>query len=174
QRVSGLPEEELFVALEEATERAVVEQRQVMGAIAFRFTHAFFRQTLYEEMFAPRRIRLHQQVGRALEEVHARRLEEHAAELAEHFSQSTEADDLQKALHYCELAAQKAMSVFAYSEAERHLRQALRALEVLDPAGKLKRCDLLLSLGEAMLPMQDPQRIAATTAEEAYKLAREL
>jgi len=49
-------------------------------------------------MFAPRRIRLHQQVGRALEEVHARRLEEHAAELAEHFSQSTEADDLQKAL----------------------------------------------------------------------------
>src|SRR5207245_2362432 len=58
QRVAGLPEEELYAALEEANERAVVEQRQTLGAVGFRFTHAFFRQTLYEEIFIPRRIRL--------------------------------------------------------------------------------------------------------------------
>ena len=52
QRIAGIPEEEVFTALEEASERAVVEQRQVLGAMAFRFTHALFRQTLYEEMFA--------------------------------------------------------------------------------------------------------------------------
>jgi len=48
-----LPEEELYGALEEATERAVVEQRQTVGAVGFRFTHAFFRQTLYEEIRRP-------------------------------------------------------------------------------------------------------------------------
>jgi uncharacterized membrane-anchored protein YhcB (DUF1043 family) len=85
--------------LEEATDRAIVEQRRTPGSVAFRFTHAFFRQTLYEEIFAPRRIRWHQQVGRALEEVHARRLDDHAAELAEHFAQSTETPDLEKAVH---------------------------------------------------------------------------
>jgi tetratricopeptide (TPR) repeat protein len=174
QQVSGLLEEEVISALEEANERAVVEQRQVLGAIAFRFTHAFFRSTLYEEMFAPRRIRLHQQVGRALEAAYARRLEEHAAELAEHFSQSTEREDLEKALHYCELAAQRSMTVFAYSEAERHLQQALRALEVLDTDDKAKRCDLLLALGDAMLPQEDTRRIAETVAPEAFDLAEAL
>ena len=37
------------------------------------------------------------------------------------------------ALQYSQLAAQRAMTVFAYSEAVRHLEQALRIQEVLDP-----------------------------------------
>ncbi len=49
----------------------------------YRFAHAFFRQTLYEEMIAPRRIRLHQQVAAALERQYATAVStEHAAELA--------------------------------------------------------------------------------------------
>ena len=45
-----------------------VVEDQSRGAIArYRFTHAFFRQTLYEETITPRRIRLHQQVAQALE-----------------------------------------------------------------------------------------------------------
>ena len=38
----------------------------------------------------PRRLWLHQQVARALEGVYGRRVEDHAAELAEHFAQSTD------------------------------------------------------------------------------------
>jgi predicted ATPase len=72
QQVTGLSEEEVISALEEAEERAVIEERSGAGeALVFRFTHAFFRQTLYEEIFAARRIRWHQQVARALETVHA-------------------------------------------------------------------------------------------------------
>ena len=90
QEVAGLPEDEIIAALEEAQERAVIEERStVSGALAFRFTHAFFRQTLYEEIRCPP-IRWHQQVARALEAVHARRLEDHAAELAEHFAHSSD------------------------------------------------------------------------------------
>src|SRR5207237_8009949 len=127
----GVAKNEWFPTPEEAQARAITEQRQLSGVLGFRFTHAFSRQTLYEEIFAPRRIRLHQQVGRALEEVYARRLDEHAAELAEHFSQSTEEADLEKAVHYGGLAAERAMQVYAYGEAVRHLEQALRAQEVL-------------------------------------------
>jgi hypothetical protein len=43
---------------------------------------------MYEELIAPQRLKLHQQVARSLGTQYARRLEEHAAELAEHFSQS--------------------------------------------------------------------------------------
>ncbi len=67
-----------------------------MGLVRYRFTHAFFRQTLYEEMIAPQRLKLHQQVARSLETLYAKRLEEHATELAEHFSHSTDPADLDK------------------------------------------------------------------------------
>ena len=75
QDVAGISEEELYAAMEEAGGAAVIDERSSMGAgVSFRFAHAFFRQTLYEETFAPRRIRLHQQVGRSLEEIHSSRL----------------------------------------------------------------------------------------------------
>ena len=121
QGVAGLTEEDLYAALEEASGVGVVEERSSVGAVvAFRFSHAFFRQTLYDETFAPRRIRLHQQVGQALEEVHSARPEEHAAEMAEHFAHSSDEGGLAKALQYGEMAAERAMSVYAYSEAARH------------------------------------------------------
>ena len=39
-------------------------------------------------------------------------------------------------MQYGELAAQRAMTVFAYGEAVRHLEQALEVQEVLDPDDK--------------------------------------
>ncbi len=170
QRVANLPEAEVEEALEEATERAVIEQRQALGTMGFRFTHAFFRQTLYEEIFVPRRIRWHQQVAHALEQIYGRRVEEHAAELAEHYAQSTERQDLTKALHYSEAAARRAMAVYAYGEAVRHLEQALKVQEVLDPDDEAKRCDLLLELADALMPAGEPLR-ASEEMEVAYALA---
>ena len=58
QRVAELSEEELYSALEEAQGSAVIEERSTVGGVVnFWFSHAFFRQTLYEEVFTPRRIR---------------------------------------------------------------------------------------------------------------------
>ena len=141
-------EEELERALEDAVGAALVEERSVVGAtITYRFSHAFFQQTLYDEIMAPRRIRLHQQVAHALEEVHARRLEEHATELAEHYAFSSDTLDLGKAVHYGELAARRATDVFAYGEAARQLERTLVVLDLADPEDQSKRCDLLLALG---------------------------
>ena len=158
QKVAGVAEDELFAALEEAKGAAAVEERSAVGAtVTYRFSHAFFRQTLYEEIIAPRRIRLHQQVGQALEEVYARRLEEHATELAEHFSYSPDADGLAKAVSYGEMAAERASSVYAYGEAVRLLEQALKVQEVLNPKDKAKRCDLLLALSDALVNAGEPR-----------------
>jgi len=67
-------------------------------------------------MFTPWRLWLHQQVGHALEEVHAGRLMEHAAEVVEHFTQSMDREDLKKALEYDVMAAQWSMAMHAYGE----------------------------------------------------------
>ena len=173
QQVVGLSEDELLQSLQEAADRAIIEQQTVVGPLGFSFRHALFRQTLYEEIFAPRRIRLHQLVGRVLEEAYPQRLDEHAAELAEHFSHSTENSDLEKAVHYSEAAARYASGVFAYGEAVRHLQQALRAQEILSDDGA-KLCDLLLELGRAQITAGEPQAAATTTADRAYDYAMRL
>jgi tetratricopeptide (TPR) repeat protein len=175
QKVAGMTEEEIFKALEEARKAAVIEERTGTGAVVnYRFAHAFFRQTLYEEIIAPRRIRLHQQVARALEEVYKAKLEEHAAELAEHFSHSSDSADLSKAVSYGEMAAKRATSVYAYSEAVRLLDQAIKVQEILDPDDKGKRCDLLLDLCDALLLATEFKRILEAEAPTAFTLAEVL
>jgi DNA-binding CsgD family transcriptional regulator len=174
RRVQSGSEEELECALEEAVGAALVEEHSVVGTtITYRFSHAFFQQTLYAEVMAPRRIRLHQQVARALEEVfsNAGRLEEHATELAEHYAFSSDPLDLGKAIHYGELAATRASDVFAYGEAASQLERTLVVLALADPENNSKRCDLLLALGQALWPAGETERVIAHVAPDALALA---
>jgi len=172
QKVAGMSDDELFGALEEARKAAVIEERTGAGAkVNYRFAHAFFCQTLYEETIAPRRIRLHQQVARALEEIYNNRLEVHASELAEHFSYSSDRADLEKAVSYGEMAARRATDVYSYGEAARLLEQALKVQEVLGPEEKLKRCDLFLALGWARFYNHDYRHIMDNEAPAALALA---
>lgn len=172
QKVAGISDDELFEALEEARKTAVIEEKTGSGAkVSYRFAHAFFRQTLYEETIAPRRIRLHQQIARALEEIYKDRLEQHAPELAEHFSYSSDGADLEKAVSYGEMAARRATDVYSYGEAARLLEQALKVQEVLGPEEKLKQCDLLLALGWARLYNHEYRHILDNEAPAALALA---
>ena len=175
QRVHAQPDKELEDALEEAVDAGLVEERSATATmIAYKFTHAFFQQTLHDEILAPRRMRLHQQVARALEQVYARRLDEHAAELAEHYSFSTDASDLSKAVSYGELAANRATEIFAYGEAARQLERALAIQDLVNPDDRGKRCDLLLALGESLIPTGENERVIAHVAPDAMALAEVL
>jgi predicted ATPase len=175
--VVDLAEEVVMDALEEALRAGVIEQRERVGGAQLRFCHAFFRLALYEEISVPRRLRFHQQVGRALETRYAPRLEEHAAELAEHFAHSSEATDLANAARFGELAAQRAMAVNAFGEAARLLARTIEVQEVLDPdsaEGKTRRCELLLSFGEAVGLAGDPTRVYEEVAPAAFAVAESL
>jgi tetratricopeptide (TPR) repeat protein len=171
--VAGIDEDIFVNVLKEAVRLSVLEERSQKGLVRYRFTHAFFRQTLHEEIVAPRRIRLHQEVARALEEIYKNRLEEHAAELAEHFSYSSDGADLEKAVSYGEMAAGRATDVYSYGEAARLLEQAFKVQDVLDPENKLKRCDLLLALGWARFYNHEYRHVLDNQAPEALALAEE-
>ena len=164
RRVLGRPDEQIEPALEEAEAASVVEERSVVGAaVTYRFAHAFFRQTLYEEILAPRRIRLHQSIARVLEEVHVRALDEHAAPA-----------DLASAVRYSELAARRAREVFAFGEAAYQLERALHIQELVDAEDRSKRCDLVLAFGEALVLAGDTPRAIAFAAPDAFALAESL
>ena len=170
--VAGVPEDALFRSLEEATNAGLIEERSsVPAGVSYRFAHAFFRQTLYEETIAPRRVRLHKTVGEAIEKAYPDRLVDYAAELADHFTNAPAIEDLAKAVAYGEMAARQAQSVYAYGEAVRLLEQAIQVQEVVDPQYKAKRCDMLLSLAEALMPAGEPQRVMDVVAPQAFDLA---
>jgi tetratricopeptide (TPR) repeat protein len=172
--VAGINEDAFVNALKEAVRLSILEERSQRGLVRYRFTHAFFRQTLYEEMIAPQRLKLHQQVARSLETLYAKRLEEHAAELAEHFSHSTDPADLAKAVEYGEMAAKRATDVYAYGEVVRLLEQALKVQRVLNPEDKEKICDLLLNLCAAELLAGEFQHILDVEAPAALSLAENI
>ena len=172
--VAGVPEEQLLSAIEEAMGVSLLQEHSEGRDVRYRFTHAYFRQTLYGEMIAPRRLRLHNDVAKALERHYGTRLEEHAAELAEHFAHSSTEEDLRKAVHYGELAGQRAAGVYAHGEAARLLEQALQVQEVLDPNDAAKRYDLLHALATALLSAGETQRVSGEVAPELWEIAQEL
>jgi hypothetical protein len=113
-----MTEDAILESLEEAHARAIIEASGGYGALArYRFTHAYFRQTLYDEIFGPRRIRWHRLSAAVIEEVYAETLNEHAGELAAHYAHSSDSADLARALTFDELAAHEAMRVSALESA---------------------------------------------------------
>jgi tetratricopeptide (TPR) repeat protein len=171
RQIAGLDEERVVNALEEATRAGVLEEQVQVGAIGYRFPHALFRQTLYEQLSTPRRVRLHDQVGSLLELEYSDHLSGHAAEIAEHFARTTNPQSLRRAIRYGRLAAEHASSLFAYGEAVRLLQQSLDVQQALDPDDAATRCDLLLGLGTALMPAGEPRRVTETIAAEALALA---
>lgn len=183
--VADVPEDAVAAGLDEAVRVGVLEEQVCVGGVQYRLRPCFFRQTFYEELRVARRIRLHQQVACVLEAQYSpspaaageggrgigSRLADHAAELAEHFTHSSDPADLAKVVGYAQAVAERAVSVYAYSEAVRLLEQALDVQEVLDPDDNAKRCDLLLVLGEALIVVGEPLRVAMEVAEQAWGLA---
>jgi hypothetical protein len=174
RQLTDIDEDVLLEALEQAQRVRVVDDASIAGEVRFRFNHALFRQTLYEELFTPRRLRLHQRVARVLEAQYSAHLEDHAAVLSEHFAQSSDSADLDKARHYAELAAAAATRISAHGEAARHLRSALHLLGLLDNHTTQQRCDLLLRLGESMVAAGEGQSTVDEVAPEAFRLAEAL
>ena len=92
----------------------------------YRFRHAVIREATYGGLLRSQRRQLH---GRAAWELEARsggRLEEVAAVLGGHFAAAGQAD---RAVHYLELAGDRAARIFANDEAIGLYRQALVVIE---------------------------------------------
>jgi DNA-binding SARP family transcriptional activator/tetratricopeptide (TPR) repeat protein len=147
ERMSGLARDELLERLEEAVaERVVTEVAGTPDRL--RFSHVLVRDSLYESLPAPRRLRLHRRAAEALEQHHARHVEPHLAELAHQFllGGGTESG---KAFDYARRSADQAMAQLAYEEAVRLYRMAHEALELERVGDESIRCELLLALGDA-------------------------
>jgi Cdc6-like AAA superfamily ATPase len=143
--VSGSSPSGILELLEDAiTERVV----SLAAPGRLRFSHSLIRDVLYDELPSARRIRLHRDIGEALERVY-QEPESHLTELAHHFVAAAPAGDVEKAIDYARRAGERAVRLLAYEEAGRLFQLALEALDVRPIRDAWTECELLLGLGDA-------------------------
>jgi DNA-binding CsgD family transcriptional regulator/tetratricopeptide (TPR) repeat protein len=145
--VTHAPVTDVLDLLDTATDVRLIEVSGPIGQ--YHFSHALIQETLYAALNTSRRMRLHLEIGTALEQSRRGDLAPRFAELAYHFSQAAPLGEAAKAISYAIGAAERASDQVAWETAIVHYQLALRSLEFLDPPDEQRRCEVLLALGEA-------------------------
>ena len=88
----------------------------------FQFSHVLFQRFLYNDMGVGERRLLHGEVANTLEDLYGEEKDTIAVQLAYHFANAQEVD---KAIHYLQLAGDKARLAYAHQEAIDYYNRAL-------------------------------------------------
>jgi class 3 adenylate cyclase len=152
--VADIDEEDLLDLLDRATASGLVTD--VEGTLdRYTFAHALTQHTLYDDLGASRRARVHRRIAEALETLCAGSPEARAGELAHHFLAATKTADALKALTYSRMAGEQALRQLAPADALGWFTQALELYDQITPDEAL-RCDLLIGLGTAQRQAGEP------------------
>ncbi len=163
---------EVLDRCDEAVAAGVLEESPD-GAGAYRFSHALFQETIYEDLATGRRARHHLAAARRLEHQYADALTPLLSDLAHHHHLAIAVGDPERAVEFARRAAAEAERLYAFEEAAVHYTQALDALRHCDPVDANARLEILLSLGTAHRFSGDrASRLAAfaSAAEQAREL----
>ena len=154
-QVAELSEDAVLEFIEQSEDARIIEEMpESVGR--YRFSHALIRETLYEELRTTRRLRVHRRIATVIEERNADRLEPHLAELAYHFCEAATGGDVDKAIGYAVRAAERAAQLLAHEDAANHYERALLALEAAETMDDVRRCELLIALGQAQFSSGAP------------------
>jgi class 3 adenylate cyclase len=169
EKVSEVKGDALLEALEEAMSARVIAELP-RTTDQYWFSHALIRETLYEELSTTRRVRLHRQIGEALEELDA---EGSLPQLAYHFAEAAPGGDVETAVAYARKAGEKAVALFAWEDAVTQFERALQVLDLQTPKNETLTCDLLMALADAQFCTGDEQ-VGQSTYGRAADAARRL
>ena len=115
----------IAIGIEEALANRIVEE--LPGVVGrYRFSHHLIQEILKNGLTSVDQARLHARIAEALEELYADALDEHAAELATHFTEARTILGNKKLIRYSLMAGKRAADRSAYEEA---IAINLRAIE---------------------------------------------
>jgi len=144
-RVSGLDPDALLAALGEAEVARLIAPSDP-ETHRTGFVHELIRQTLLAETPSLLRQKLHRDTARAIEELHADDVEDHAADLAFHLARSGPGVDPMRLAGYLRTAGDRAFRASAFGQAIAHFEHALTLVPLSESP---PRAELLERLANA-------------------------
>jgi tetratricopeptide (TPR) repeat protein len=144
--------------------------RHVVPDVEFEFRHALTQRIAYDNLLIQQRKRLHGLVAQSIELLYEN-LDEHIDVLAFHYQAS---DSAEKAVHYLELAGDRATRLYSVQIADAHYLGALQALRRLDSAPERDRRFLEIALKWAPFAHKSPSTEKIEIITEAAELAEKM
>ena len=124
--VSGLPEENVLNYLETGLNAGLIRERPVHRGFRLEFADPRLRSIVQDDVSTIRKRKLHNKIAECLEKTYSANLYEHLEEISYHY---VESGNTKKAIHFLQLAAERAASMHAYDEAIRHYRNVMELSE---------------------------------------------
>jgi tetratricopeptide (TPR) repeat protein len=141
----------------------LVYRDEERGPAMYRFKHAITQEVAYETLLRQRRRELHTSAARAIEKAYAASLDEHCETLALHYGAG---EAYERAALFAERAGDKAARTFSLEEARQQYRQALLAMDKVEPSAERSRhrIDVGLKWAAACIFKPAPEQLAILEA----------
>jgi len=102
-----------------------IYEKNLFPELEYIFKHALTQEVAYNSLLLKRRKEIHENIGKAIEEIYTDRLEEFYEMLVYHYSKS---DNQEKVVKYLKLAGEKAFHNYANQEAYHYYLEAIQIL----------------------------------------------
>jgi class 3 adenylate cyclase/tetratricopeptide (TPR) repeat protein len=139
KQVTGLSEQKLLSHLSVLKDSELLYERGIYPESAYIFKHALTREVVYDSILTRKKKNLHEEIGNAIVEVCAERIEEQYELLAHHYGL---AEEWKKAVHFGKLAAEKARKLTQFQQAVTLYEQTTKWLLKL-PENKIRQESLV-------------------------------
>src|SRR5262245_3921461 len=156
--VAELPEDDLRRYVSHLQTAEFLYETNLFPEVEYAFKHALTSEVAYGELIRARRVTLHSQILKAMEERAGDNLQDYLETLAHHAFCGEIWD---KAVSYSREAGSKAMGRFACREALTFFDRALSSLERIPTSRQIvqQTIDLRLDLRNALFPLEEFERL---------------
>ncbi len=136
KKVTGLQEQKLHSHMSILKDSELIYERGLYPQSGYFFKHALTQEVVYDSILNKRKRELHEEVGRAIEELYGENIDEHYGVLAEHFIKSS---NYEKGAVYSKFAARKAQKAASFKDAIEYAKKRIFCLEHLTETEEIQK-----------------------------------
>ena len=146
KKVMGFDDNELCAGFSLLKDAELLYERGVLTQSTYIFKHALTREVVYDSLLAKKKRAIHEQIGKAIEEIYKDNLESHFGVLAAHFM---EGENFDKGAEYSKRAMRKAEKSASINDAIAYARKRVACIEKLPQSNEIQqmRIDARTTLG---------------------------
>ena len=161
--VTGLPEHELLSHLSALKDSELLYERGIYPKSTYIFKHALTQEVAYDSILTKAKRKYHQEIAKAIEEIHGDAIEQYYGILAEHYIDS---ENYEQAAKYSKLASKRAERTGSLKDAINYALTRVSCLERMPKAESVTNeiIHLRVILGLFMIEMNDFRRARETIA----------